>query len=54
MLNREFILVFILYGYTKETLVTKTDKTDTSASGTITQGRSQSVLDAARVPSKGN
>jgi len=29
MLYREFILDFILYGYTKETFVTKTDKTDT-------------------------
>jgi len=29
MQYREFILNFILHGYTKETLVTKTDKTDT-------------------------
>jgi len=29
MQNREFILNFILHGYTIETLVTETDKTDT-------------------------
>jgi len=29
MQYREFILNFILHGYTKGTLVTKTDKTDT-------------------------